>query len=692
MLARLDCPLLDYTIEKLISSAFWPMRGVLAMQIPTAAQADAAPPIRLIFGALMLVMLLASLDSTIVSTALPTIVGEFGGLEHLSWIVTAYMLAQTIVTPLYGKLGDLFGRKIVLQAAIVLFLAGSVLCGLSQSMGQLIAFRAIQGFGGGGLTVLTMAAVADIVPPRDRGRYQGYFGAVYGLSTVLGPVIGGFFVQHLSWRWIFYINLPLGAVALGVIAFVFTSPAERKRPAIDVGGAALMAIMLTALVMFTSLGGHSYAWTSPTILGLVALTLAALCGFIAVERRATEPILPLGLFSNATFVIASTASFIVGLAMFGSVTYLPVYLQVVKGVSPSTAGLLLTPMMAGLLASSITGGQFISRMGRYRMLPILGTAIMATGLGLLSTLDVASPTWATSVYALLLGIGIGMVMQVLVLAVQNAVDYRDLGVATSGATLFRSTGGSVGVAVFGAIFAGNLANGLAARMPPGTHVATVSSAEGVAALPAGIRGLYLDVFTAALQPVFLAAAVIALLAFGLTWLLKETPLRETARAETIAESFAMPQDATSLDELEKIVRRLGERENRWDTFRRIIAASGIELAPTEVWLLGQVCRAERPVTAADIARRHAVAPEQIVIVAGRLAEKHLLTTDPGGSLVASTQGRADYDRIVAGYRERTAAFVERWSPEEHAEVRAMLTRLARDLVADLPIEAVGYGR
>lgn len=692
MLARLDCPLLDYAIEKLISSAFWPMRGVLAMQIPTAAQADAAPPIRLIFGALMLVMLLASLDSTIVSTALPTIVGEFGGLEHLSWIVTAYMLAQTIVTPLYGKLGDLFGRKIVLQAAIVLFLAGSVLCGLSQSMGQLIAFRAIQGFGGGGLTVLTMAAVADIVPPRDRGRYQGYFGAVYGLSTVLGPVIGGFFVQHLSWRWIFYINLPLGAVALGVIAFVFTSPAERKRPAIDVGGAALMAIMLTALVMFTSLGGHSYAWTSPTILGLVALTLAALCGFIAVERRAAEPILPLGLFSNATFVIASTASFIVGLAMFGSVTYLPVYLQVVKGVSPSTAGLLLTPMMAGLLASSILGGQFISRMGRYRMLPILGTAIMATGLGLLSTLGVASPSWATSVYALLLGIGIGMVMQVLVLAVQNAVDYRDLGVATSGATLFRSTGGSVGVAVFGAIFAGNLASGLAARMPPGTHVATVSSAEGVAALPAGIRSLYLEVFTAALQPVFLAAAIIALLAFGLTWLLKETPLRETARAETLAESFAMPQDATSLDELEKIVRRLGERENRWDTFRRIIAAAGIELAPAEVWLLGQVCRAERPVTAADIARRHAVAPEQIVIVAGRLAEKHLLTTDPDGSLVASTKGRADYDRVVAGYRERTAAFVERWSPEEHAEVRAMLTRLARDLVADLPIEAVGYGR
>ena len=662
------------------------------MQIPTAADPDATPPIRLIFAALMLVMLLASLDGTIVSTALPTIVGEFGGLAHLSWIVTAYMLAQTIVTPLYGKLGDLFGRKIVLQAAIVLFLAGSALCGLSQSMGQLIAFRAIQGFGGGGLTVLTMAAVADVVPPRDRGRYQGYFGAVYGLSTVLGPVIGGFFVQHLSWRWIFYINLPLGAVALGVIAFVFTSAAERTRPAIDVGGAVLMAVMLTALVMFTSLGGHSFAWTSPIILGLIALTLAALAGFVAVERLAAEPILPLGLFTNATFVIASTASFIVGLAMFGSVTYLPVYLQVVKGVSPATAGLLLTPMMGGLLASSILGGQFISRVGRYRMLPIIGTAVMATGLGLLSTLGVASPTWATSLYALLLGIGIGMVMQVLVLAVQNAVAYRDLGVATSGATLFRSTGGSVGVAVFGAIFAGNLANGLAARMPPGTHVASVSSAEGVAALPVGIRDLYLDVFTAALQPVFFAAAIIALLAFGLTWLLKETPLRETARAETIAESFAMPQDATSLEELEKIVRRLGERENRWDAFRRIIAAAGIELAPAEMWLLGQVCRAERSVTAVDIAGRHAVSPAQITIVAGRLAEKHLLTTDPNGTLLATRQGRADYDRVVAGYRERTAAFVERWSPEDHAEVRAMLTRLARDLVADLPVEAVRYTR
>ncbi|MDB5687062.1 MAG: EmrB/QacA subfamily drug resistance transporter, partial [Rhizorhabdus sp.] len=517
--------------------------------------------VRLIFGALMLVMLLASLDQTIVSTALPTIVGEFGGLAHLSWIVTAYMLATTIVTPLYGKLGDLFGRKIVLQGAILLFLAGSALCGLSRSMGALIAFRAIQGLGGGGLMVTSMAAIGDIIPPRDRGRYQGFFGGIFGLSTVLGPLIGGFFVQHLSWRWIFYINLPLGLAALGVIAVAFTSPAERRRPAIDVAGAALMAILLTALVLFTSLGGHTYPWSSPTILGLAALTLAALAGFIMVERRAAEPILPLPLFANPTFLVACAVGFIVGLAMFGSVTYMPVYLQVVKGVSPSVAGLQLTPMMGGVLVTSIVSGQIISRIGRYRLFPIIGTAVMTIGLGLLSTLGVMSSIWAAPAYMLVLGLGLGMVMQVLVLAVQNAVDYRNLGVATSGTTLFRSTGGSVGVSLFGAIFAANLASGLASRMPAGAVLPTASDAAAIAALPPGVRALYLDVFTAALHPVFLSAAVIAAFAFVLTWFLKEVPLRDGERSETIGESFAMPHDATSLEELELIVTRLSQREH-----------------------------------------------------------------------------------------------------------------------------------
>ncbi len=409
---------------------------------PSGAQRHS---VRLIFAALMLVTLLASLDQTIVSTALPTIVGELGGLAHLSWIVTGYLLATTIVTPLYGKLGDLLGRKVVLQSAILLFLAGSALCGMSRSMLELIVFRAVQGLGGGGLMVTTMAAVGDIVTPRERGRYQGLFGAVFGVSTVIGPLIGGYFVEHLSWRWIFYINLPLGMVSVLVIGWTFrTPPAIRRRQSIDLAGAALLAAFLTAVMLLTTLGGQSIGWVSLWSGMLVACVVFGFAGFVLVERRAPEPILPLSLFGNRIFVVSGAVGFIVGLAMFGSVTYMPLYLQIVSGVSPARAGLELTPMMAGVLVTSIASGRIISQIGRYRMFPIAGTAVMTVGLALLSTLNAASATWLASVYMLVLGLGLGMVMQVLILAVQNAVDYRDLGVATSGANLFRSIGGSIG--------------------------------------------------------------------------------------------------------------------------------------------------------------------------------------------------------------------------------------------------------
>ena len=469
---------------------------------------------RVTFAALMLVLLLASLDQTIVSTALPTIVGELGGLTHLSWIVTGYLLATTIVTPLYGKLGDLLGRKVVLQSAILLFLAGSALCGMSHSMLELIIFRAVQGLGGGGLMVTTMAAVGDIVTPRERGRYQGLFGAVFGVSTVIGPLIGGYFVEHLSWRWIFYINLPLGLISVLVIGWTFRTPAIRRRQSIDFAGAALLAMLLTAVMVLTTLGGQSIAWLSPWSGVLMACAVFGLAGFVFIEQRATEPILPLALFRNRIFVVSCSVGFIVGLAMFGSVTYMPLYLQIVSGVSPARAGLQLTPMMAGVLVSSITSGRIISQIGRYRMFPIAGTAVMTVGLLLLSTLQAASAPWLASVYMLVLGLGLGMVMQVLILAVQNAVDYRDLGVATSGANLFRSIGGSVGVAAFGALFAVNLANGLAARLPPGTHLPASTEPAAIAALPPALKTVYLDVFAAALHPVFLAAAAIAAIGFA----------------------------------------------------------------------------------------------------------------------------------------------------------------------------------
>src|SRR3954466_579889 len=416
-----------------------------------------------VIGALLLVMLLASLDQTIVSTALPTIVGELGGLEHISWVVTAYLLAVTVVTPLYGKRGDLYGRKLVLQAALVIFLVGSALCGLAQGMTELIAFRAIQGLGGGGLMVVTLAVVGDIIPPRDRGRYQGFFGAVFGVSTVVGPLLGGFFVDSLSWRWIFYVNLPLGLLALGVIAVTFRAREVHVRHRIDYLGGAVLAAGLTAIVLYTSLGGHEQPWGAP---GMVALLLAgvALLGLFAlVERRAAEPILPLELFRNPVFRVTVAVGFVVGFALFGAVTYLPLYLQTVRGHTPTVSGLLMTPMMGGVLIASITSGQLISRRGRYKVFPVVGTAVMGVGMLLLSRLAVDTPAIVSGAFMLVLGLGLGMTMQVLVLAAQNAVDYEHLGVATSGATLFRQIGGSIGVAIFGAIFA----NRLAAALPAG---------------------------------------------------------------------------------------------------------------------------------------------------------------------------------------------------------------------------------
>jgi EmrB/QacA subfamily drug resistance transporter len=517
----------------------WRLPTTLGPALADNALSAAAPlaahdqPVRVIFGALMLVMLLASLDQTIVSTALPTIVGEFGELTHLGWIVTGYLLATTVVTPIYGKLGDLFGRKIVLQAAIVLFLIGSALCGLAQSMTQLILFRAVQGLGGGGLIVTTIATIGDVITPRERGRYQGIFGGVWGLSTILGPLIGGFFVEHLTWRWIFYVNLPLGFVAIAVIGWTFTAPSARRRPSIDVFGAALLAVALTGLILFTSLGGNTFPRRSPQTLAMAVASLAGLAGFILVERCTAEPILPLRLFGNRIFAVSCAVGFIVGLAMFGSVTYMPVYLQVVRGVSPLRAGLQLTPMMAGMLMTSIATGRTISRIGRYRPFPIAGTAIATVGLGLLATLGTASNTWTASAYMLVLGLGLGMVMQVLILASQNAVDYRDLGVATSGTSLFRSIGGSVGVALFGAILTAGIAAHVAGPRLPG-----VLGPAAIRALPAAMQLFYRDAFSAALHPVFLSATCIAALGFGLTWFLKEVPLRGPTRAPAHAETAA----------------------------------------------------------------------------------------------------------------------------------------------------------
>jgi EmrB/QacA subfamily drug resistance transporter len=488
-----------------------------------------------VFSGLVLALLLAALDSTIVSTALPTIVGELGGLTRLAWVVTAYLLAQTIVTPLYGKLGDLYGRKPVLQVAIVVFLIGSALCGLAANMTQLIAFRALQGLGGGGLIVTTQAVVGDIVPPRDRGRYQGLFGGVFGLASIAGPLAGGYFTTHLSWRWIFYINLPLGILALVVLAATLPSQSRRVTHAVDYGGAVLLATLLSSLVLLTDLGGTSLPWTSPTILGLFALAVIALVLFLLDERRAKEPVLPLYLFRNPTFAITCAIGFVVGFALFGSVTYLPLFLQVVKGASPTSSGMQMLPLMGGMLTTSILAGQLISRSGRYKKFPIAGTAVMMIGLFLLSRMSETTTTGQALAIMLLLGAGLGLVMQVLVIAGQNAVDYRDLGVATSGATMFRLVGGSLGTAALGAIFASRLSAELARAAPGATLDGARGAALGlggltpasIAALPPAVRAVYSGAFTASLSTVFLVASVVALGGLVLSFTVPEIPLRKT---------------------------------------------------------------------------------------------------------------------------------------------------------------------
>ena len=643
----------------------------------------------LVVSGLMLVMLLASLDQTIVSTALPTIVGELGGLEHLSWVVTAYLLAVTIVTPLYGKLGDLYGRKIVLQGALVLFLVGSVLCGLAQGMTELIAFRAIQGLGGGGLLVSAQAAIGDVVPPRERGKWTGLFGAVFGISSIAGPLIGGFLTTNASWRWIFYVNLPLGLVALGVLAVTLPGKRERVEHSIDYVGTALLAAALSALVLATTLGGTSYDWNSPFIIAMGVIAVVGIAAFVAAERRAKEPILPPSLFRNRVFTVTSAVSLVVGFALFGGLTFLPLFQQVVRGDSPTESGLQLIPVMVGLLFTSILAGQVITRTGRYRWFPIAGTAIAAVGLLLLAQLDRETSTALAALYMLIFGLGLGMVMQVLVLAVQNSVDYEMLGVATSGATLFRSIGGSLGTALLGAVFTNKLSHELAANLPLGGRGAAAAANVGsldpsaVERLPAPVRDAYLTSFTDSVDLVFLVAAGIMAIAFLLTWLIPERPLRDTVRTAGLQQAFAAPEDTDSVREVARELSLLVGREGAKDFLERAAARADLDVTPAGGWLLTRAA-SDGTVDVPQLAAAHDVDLERLRAACRDLHARELLTDGPDHTTGLTPAGARAVDALADARCAALEDLVAEWSPAEHPELHRYVEQLSDDLVAQAP--------
>jgi EmrB/QacA subfamily drug resistance transporter len=666
---------------------------------------EPAPPalskgrVNAVFGAVLLGMLLAALDQTIVGTALPTIVGDLGGAGHLSWVVTSYLLAETIMTVVVGKLGDLFGRKLMFQLSVIVFGIGSFCAGFADSMVWLIVWRAVQGLGGGGLMVTSTALIADVVPLRERGKYQGVLGSVFGVVTVAGPMLGGFFVDHLSWRWAFYVNIPLVIVVLIVASSAMPNARAVVKPVIDYLGILLIGLAATGLTLVTSWGGTQYAWGSPTIIGMAIGSVVLLGAFVFVELRAREPMLPMRLFRNPVFTVGGIMSFVVGFAMLGALSYLPTYMQYVQGTSATTSGVRLLPMVLALLVASIAAGNAVSKTGRYKIFPLVGAAGMTLGLYLLSRLDSDTGFWEASAYMAVLGLGIGLGMQVLTIAVQNTVDYADLGVATSGVTFLRSIGSSFGAAIFGTVYANQLAPNLASAvaahpLPPGVDPRVIQVPSALHALPDSVSAPVIQAYSDSLHVVFLAAAPVGLVALVLAFFLKEVPLRDTARAAApdLGDGFAMPEARTDDRELERAVATLFFRERR-KVAPAIVERAGSDLDEGGIWCLLQVHLRERrgePPTLKAIGEHFGV-PASVLEPAFNRLELTGHLRYASGRWELTGPGREEFAKVVRAWHDWLAERLDDWGTGNRAELDAAIGRVAARLL-DQSTEVRAYGR
>ena len=641
-----------------------------------------------VFLAIMLGMLMAALDQTIVATALPTIVADLGDAGHQSWVVTSYLLASTIITALAGRLGDLFGRKRVFQGAVTFFVIGSALCGIAQSMAMLVGARALQGLGGGAITVTATALIGEIIPLRDRGRYQGALGAVFGVTTVIGPLLGGYFTDHLSWRWAFYINVPVSIVVFFVAAAAIPSLIGRTKPVIDYVGIVVVGLGATGLTLATSWGGTTYPWNSPTIIGLFVGSAAALGLFVWVESRGAAPILPTRLFGSPVFTVCCVLSFVVGFAMLGALTFLPTYMQFVDGVSATTSGLRTLPMVAGMLSTSMGSGVLVGRTGRYKVFPVVGTAVMALAFLLMSTMSSSTSALLQSLYLFILGAGIGSCMQVLVLIVQNTSRFDDLGVATSGVTFFRTIGSSFGAAIFGSLFTnflrGRLGSAIAAS---GAPPASANSPEALHRLPHAMAAPIVDAYAASLTQVFLWAVPVALVGFVLALFLREMPLRDIgANATDLGDGFAMPTTQSSQEMLETAIGRLlrGEPGMR---LRSIAMRPDCRLDVAELWALLRINRYQRVLGVAritDIGEQLGIPYEVLEPTFDRLVRGGYALRDID-RLSLTPAGAREVDFVSTLIRDWVVDKLTR-SPNfegqaDRASVQAALDRIARQIVA-----------